>query len=36
MSDELRIDRPDVAAHLQFGNGVHTCLGSHLARLRPR
>ena len=31
---ELRIDRPDAADHLQFGGGVHLCLGSHLARMQ--
>ncbi len=33
-ADELRIDRPNVSQHLQFGHGVHSCLGSHLARLQ--
>lgn len=32
--DAVRIDRGDAAHHLQFGAGVHTCLGSHLARLQ--
>lgn len=32
--DVVRIDRPGVASHLQFGAGVHTCLGTHLARLQ--
>jgi cytochrome P450 len=31
-ADELRIDRPDAAQHVQFGGGVHHCLGAHLAR----
>lgn len=30
----LRIDRPDASDHVQFGGGVHSCLGSHLARLQ--
>lgn len=33
-ADELRIDRPDAANHLQFGGGAHSCLGSHLARMQ--
>ena len=28
------VDRPDADQHLQFGGGVHACLGSHLARLQ--
>jgi cytochrome P450 len=32
--DEVRIDRSDAAHHLQFGMGVHSCLGAHLARLQ--
>lgn len=31
-ADGLRIDRPDAAQHVQFGGGIHHCLGSHLAR----
>lgn len=30
----LRVDRPDAAQHVQFGGGVHHCLGSHLARVQ--
>ena len=33
-ADALRLDRPDAAQHLQFGAGIHACLGSHLARLQ--
>jgi cytochrome P450 len=32
--DEVHIDRPDAAHHLQFGMGVHSCLGAHFARLQ--
>jgi cytochrome P450 len=32
--DDVRVDRPDAAHHLQFGMGVHSCLGSHLARMQ--
>lgn len=33
-ADQVRVDRPDASQHLQFGAGVHACLGSHLARLQ--
>ena len=32
--DVVRIDRSDAAHHLQFGAGIHTCVGTHLARLQ--
>ena len=32
--DLVRVDRADAAHHVQFGSGVHHCLGSHLARLQ--
>ena len=33
-ADRVRVDRADAGQHLQFGAGVHACLGSHLARLQ--
>ncbi len=33
-ADQVRIDRPEASAHLQFGSGVHNCLGTHLARMQ--
>lgn len=32
--DHVHVDRPDAAHHIQFGSGIHHCLGSHLARLQ--
>jgi cytochrome P450 len=33
-ADALRVDRPDAGQHVQFGGGIHHCLGAHLARLQ--
>jgi cytochrome P450 len=33
-ADAVRIDRPDASQHVQFGGGIHHCLGNHLARLQ--
>lgn len=33
-ADRVRVDRPDAPQHVQFGQGIHHCLGAHLARLQ--
>jgi cytochrome P450 len=33
-ADRVRVDRPEASQHLQFGAGIHNCLGSHLARMQ--
>lgn len=32
--DQVDITRADAGSHLQFGAGVHSCVGSHLARVQ--
>ncbi len=32
-AEEIRVDRPEAVHHLQFGAGIHSCLGTHLAKL---
>jgi cytochrome P450 len=31
-ADDLQLDRADASQHVQFGGGIHHCLGAHLAR----
>ncbi|HEY8547367.1 MAG TPA: cytochrome P450 [Acidimicrobiales bacterium] len=33
-ADDLDVERPDAGQHLQFGGGIHHCLGAHLARMQ--
>ena len=35
-ADKLRLDRPNLRAHLAFGFGPHLCLGAQLARAEAR
>jgi cytochrome P450 len=35
-ADELDITRPDAGQHMSFGNGIHHCLGSSLARIEAQ
>jgi cytochrome P450 len=34
--DQLRLDRPNLAAHVAFGRGIHACPGGALARAEAR
>ncbi|KAA0018985.1 cytochrome P450 [Antrihabitans cavernicola] len=34
--DQIRLDRPNLRAHLAFGKGAHFCVGAALARLEAR
>ena len=33
-ADQLRVERADASQHVQFGGGIHHCLGAHLARVQ--
>lgn len=33
-AERINIDRADAKDHLQFGAGIHKCLGAHLARMQ--
>jgi cytochrome P450 len=35
-SRRYRLDRPNPAAHLAFGRGIHTCIGAPLARIEAQ
>jgi len=35
-ADELDLTRPDAGQHMSFGNGIHHCLGSSLARVEAQ
>jgi cytochrome P450 len=32
--DDVEVTRADAGSHLQFGAGIHSCLGQHLARMQ--
>ena len=32
--DDVDVTRADAGSHLQFGAGIHSCLGQHLARVQ--
>jgi cytochrome P450 len=35
-ADDLDVTRPDAGQHMSFGNGIHHCLGSSLARVEAQ